>query len=154
MKEVIKWDNKPRWMWCWDNDERDVRKGYVVYILSEEEMNATCTSYPVIMVGSSFKHCAEIIEEETTRLTCYELSQLLKCFGVEWCPKNTYIHNDISYECKDANEEVHTDFQIRYKQGEWEEPTRETVLKWWSRESSDSDISRFVSFFGWGEDKE
>lgn len=39
-------------------------------------------------------------------------------------------------------EEVPKDHTIRYKQGEWEEPTKETVWKWWGEETPDSDIAR------------
>lgn len=153
MNEVTKWDGKPRYMWVWDNNENKKVKAYVICILTEEEMNEGEALYPVRTVGTTYEHCAEI-EEKSTRLTNYELSQLLKCFGVEWYPTNVYIHNDVLYECKNANKEVPTNIKIHYKQGEWEEPTRETVWKWWCKESPDSDIARFVSFIGWGEDKE
>lgn len=133
MKEVTEW-NKPRWMWCWDSCEEHKVKRYVVCVLTEEEMRECDTSYPVRTKINCYKHCAEI-EEETTRLTNYELSQLLKCLGVE----------------KTQNK-CHDEIKIRYKQGEWEEPTRETVWKWWGEETPDSDIVKFVSFIGW--DKE
>lgn len=77
----------------------------------------------------------ELNEREETAehpLTSYELGQLLKCFGVE----------------------SSLNISIRYKCGEWMPATRETVWKWWEEESGNSDISRFVSFMGWFEDKE
>lgn len=88
-------------------------------------------------------------------MTDYELSQLLKCFGVDYtwgCM--TSCHNSINPMLVKEGEKIPEGYKIRYRQGEWEEPTRETVLKWWEEETPDSDISRFVSFFGWGEDKE
>lgn len=153
MKEVTEWNGKPRYMWCWDYDENYRVKDYVVCILSEEEMKETGTNWLVRALCNGYMHCAEI--EEETRLTDYELSQLLKCLGVDYtwgCM--TSCHNSINPTLVKEGEKIPEDYKIRYKQGEWEKPTKETVLKWWCREGSDSDISRFVSFFGWGEDKE
>lgn len=152
MKEVTEWDNKPRWMWCWDNKENDKLKRYVVCILTEEEMKNAGINAPIRTTVSSYFHCAEI-EEETkkeTQLTYYELSQLLKCFGVEYYIDDDYIYSYTMYENK--NKEVPEGYKIRYKQGEWEEPTRETVWKWWEDETPNSDIAKIVSFLGW--DKE
>lgn len=82
-------------------------------------------------------------------MTNYELSQLLKCLGVEFYDNGSYSYNDKLYKIREENEEVPKDHTIRYKQGEWEEPTRETVWKWWGEETPDSDIARFISFIGW-----
>lgn len=148
MKEVTEWDNKPRWMWVWDDDEKGKEKRYVTCILTEEEMKEAEAEYPVCAYNLNYKHCAEI-EEETTRLTNYELSQLLKCFGVE-CSTigKVTVQNFFIYEqSKDNNNALNT--FIRYKQGEWEKSTRETVWKWWDGEIPGSDITRFVSFMDW-----
>lgn len=147
----------PRMMWVWDNDENRKSKEKVVYISEIDELDKVLSVYQSgdVIFSVWRKHCAEIKEEtkKETRLTNYEVSQLLKCFGVEWWCTNVYVHSDMMYECKDANKGISTkNIQIRYKQGEWEEPTRETVWKWWGEETPDSDISRFVSFMDW--DKE
>lgn len=156
MKEVTKWNGKPRWMWVWDDNENNKTKKYVVSILSEKETREANIYCPVMVVGYYYKHCAEI-EEESTRLTLYELSQLLKCFGVDctWGTKRR-IFNNVDPSAEEESKELLEDYnyKIRYKGGEWEEPTRETVFKWWCRESPDSDIARFVSFIGWDIDKE
>lgn len=134
MKEVKEWNGKPRWMWVWDNNEECKHRAYVIYILTAKEEEEFDT-LPVITPDSCYKHCAEI-EEETTRLTHYELSQLAKCLGVEVLG-------------------IPSAYKIRYRQGEWEEPTRETVMKWVEEKVKPSelaDIVRFVSFIGW--DKE
>lgn len=34
MKELKEWDNIPRMMWVWDNDEKDRLKMTVVYIIA------------------------------------------------------------------------------------------------------------------------
>lgn len=94
-------------------------------------------------------------EKETTRLTYHELSQLLKCFGVDYtwgCM--TSCHNSINPSLVEEDEKIPEGYKIRYRQGELEEPTRETVWKWWGEETAETDISRFISFMGWDEDKE
>lgn len=154
MKEVKIWDNKPRWMWCWDGLYGTPIRKYVVYILTNEQMKECNAEFPVKCGdGTGYCYCAEIEEEtkEETHLTNYELSQLLKCFGVERYTINSDVKvacNDWCYEECESMEHI----RIRYKQGEWEEPTRETVLKWWEDETVSSDIANFVSFIGW--DKE
>lgn len=152
MKEVTEWNGKPRWMWCWDTENGTKVTEFVLCILTEEEMEKADTDYPVRTLKGFFKHCAER-KEETTRLTNYELSQLLKCFGVDYtwgCMSSS--HNDINPAIFEEGEKIPEDYKIRYKQGEWEEPTKETVWKWWGEETPDSDIAKFVSFIGW--DKE
>lgn len=156
MKEVTEWNGKPRWMWCWFNDENDKRKEYVVHILTKEEMMETDTSSPVMSTDCVFMHCAEI-EEEETRLNNYEMGQLLKCFGVEWkCKCNAFTETSWSYTSEEDREIPDLEeLKIRYKQGEWEEPTRETVLKWCEESVNPSgfaDIERFFSFIGWNEE--
>lgn len=156
MKEVKEWNGKPRWMWVWDYEENKKVKDYVLCILTEEEMKESGAVYPVRAIENNYEHCTEI-EEETmkeTRLTNYELAQLLKCFGVEFYDYGSYSYNDKLYKIGEENVEVPEDHKIRYKQGEWEEPTRETVLKWWSRDGSYGDIARFVAFIGWEINKE
>ncbi len=152
MKEVTEWNGKPRWMWVWNDENKGNKiKAYVVHILSEEGMKEADTDYPVIATINTYKHCSETKEE--THLTNYEFSQLLKCFGVEYCfhdGKLVYNH-DCGYAYTHDKELVNN-YRIRYKQGEWEEPTRETVWKWWEDETVSSDIADFVSFIGW--DKE
>lgn len=155
MKEVTEWNGKSRYMWVW-NDGEIKSKEKVVYISELDEQERVLSVYQDNnkIFSMWYEHCAEI-EEETkkeTRLTNYELNQLLKCFGVECYANNTYIYNDTMYECENENKEVLINYKIRYKQGEWEEPTRETVWKWWGEELPSSDIADFVTFLDW--DKE
>lgn len=156
MKEVTKWNGKPRWMWVWDDDEETKRlKEYVLCILTEKEMEETEALYPVRAVNNNFEHCAEIEEEskKETRLTLYELSQLLKCFGVNYSlGSNTDCYNNLGLLVEKENNELTDSYKIRYKQGEWEEPTRETVLKWWKAETPAADLDRFISVMGWSKD--
>ena len=98
----------------------------------------------------------ELNEQETEEhsLTYYELSQLLKCFGVEYFYDREVTHNILSYVAIDTNKALSDGYKIRYKCGEWMPATRETVWKWWGEEVPNSDIARYVSFMGWDEDKE
>lgn len=151
MEEVTTWNGHPRWMWVWDDDEDNKHKECVICILSTNEMAECGTSFPVRVLHYGYKHCAEI--EEETRLTNYELSQLLKCFGVEGRFKDcSEWHGEYGYNDGTEENECPSDIIIRYKQGEWEEATRETVWKWWGDETPDSDIAKFISFLNW--DKE
>lgn len=63
MKELKEWDNIPRMMWVWDNDEKDRLVMKVVYIISSE------CNFPVVALGESgnvyrYGHCAEIEKEQ------------------------------------------------------------------------------------------
>lgn len=63
MKELKEWDNIPRTMWVWDNNEKDMLKMTVVYIIASE------CNFPVVALGESgniyrYRHCAEIVKEQ------------------------------------------------------------------------------------------
>lgn len=65
MKELKEWDNIPRMMWVWDNDEKDRQIMKVVYIIASE------CNFPVVALGESgniyrYRHCAEIEKEQKT----------------------------------------------------------------------------------------
>ena len=69
MKELKEWDNIPRTMWVWDNDEKDMLKMTVVYIIPSE------CNFPVVALGESgniyrYRHCAEIVKEQKKAFTC------------------------------------------------------------------------------------
>lgn len=160
MEEVTTWNNHPRWMWVWDDVENGKRKEYVVCILTKKEMFNGGTDCPIITVHSEYMHCAEIEEtpkketpKKETRLTYYELSQLLKCIGIEVSDySGRSVYNEWTYSIEKENEEILVNYKIRYRQGEWEKPTRETVWKWWGDETPGSDIAKFISFLGWNEE--
>lgn len=64
MKEVTKWNGKPRWMLCWDTENGTKVTEFVLCILTEEEMDKADTDYPVRALKGFFKHCAEIEEDK------------------------------------------------------------------------------------------
>ena len=133
MKEVTyeEWITNPtdRLMWVWDNDENKKERRKVIYF------NDKNLSYPIIALSDNevatenFKHCAEIEEPKTRRMTKKELSRWLrekptrefKYSSSISCPVcSTYIYNE-----DDGDEEVRTDVVIREDDGEWQEPLME-----------------------------
>lgn len=82
MKEVTEWNNKPCYMWCWDNYEERKTKDYVLYILTDKEKKEACADYSVVTVSSRFLHCAEIEEEPKRPCTRDELVEMLKKQGL------------------------------------------------------------------------
>ena len=66
MKELKEWDNIPRTMWVWDNDEKDRLKMTVVFII------ASNCNFPVVALGENeniyrYRHCAEVEEQKTSK---------------------------------------------------------------------------------------
>lgn len=64
MKELKEWDNIPRTMWVWDNNEEYRIKMTVVFIASE-------CNFPIVAIGEDgniyrYRHCAEIGKEQKT----------------------------------------------------------------------------------------
>ena len=128
MKEVTYEDwqknSTPRMMWVWDNNPDKVIKRKVIYFSSKFVL------YPVISltedetVGTRFKHCAEIEEPKTRRMTNKELSRWLREKSTRECIWTfdgciCCVH---TYNEKAANEEVHKDIRIRENDSDWREP--------------------------------
>lgn len=132
MKELTyeEWQKNPtpRMMWVWDDDEEQMEKHKVLYVLSEEE--APVSDYRVIAltiehnsIVSRYIHCAEIEEPKTRRMTNKELSRWLRekptreRISFDGCICS--IHN---YNEKCESEEVRKGIRIRENDGEWREP--------------------------------
>lgn len=129
MKEVTyeEWQKNPtpRMMWVWDDDEKEKVKCKVVYVIKGGSCNypirATTdddTSYEV------FKHCAEIEEPETRRMTNKELSLWLRENPTREYKYQTsdYICSTFAYREYVQDKEVTDDILIRENGGEWREP--------------------------------
>ena len=129
MKEVTyeDWQKNPtpRMMWVWNSKGEDKVKAKVIHILS----NGVCV-YPILTVTDidddyeTYKHCAEIEEPKTRRMTNKELSRWLREHPSREYKYQTgdYIYSAFNYrECK-QDEEVHKDIRIREDGGEWREP--------------------------------
>ena len=128
MKEVTyeDWQKNPtpRMMWVWDSmgDAKEQRKvvyiselgiSYPIFALTEDKLNT-----------EHFKHCAEIEEPKTRRMTNKELSRWLREKPTrEWKYKNgVTVYGYYGYEEKCENEEVLNNILIREDDSEWREP--------------------------------
>lgn len=128
MKEVTydDWQKNPtpRMMWVWDSvgDTKVQRK--VIYI---SELGI---SYPIFALTDDklntehFRHCAEIEEPKTRRMTKKELSRWLREKPTRECKYLTseYICSTFEYRECNQDKEVSDDFLIREDDGEWREP--------------------------------
>ena len=128
MKEVTyeDWKKNPtsRMMWVWDDKYKDKKQRKVIRI---SKLGIT---YPIIALSEDklgtepFKHCAEIEEPKTRRMTNRELSRWLR-----EKPTREYKYQTSDYTCSTfdyreyvRDEEVHEDIRIREDDGEWREP--------------------------------
>ena len=128
MKEVTYEDwqkNKmPRMMWVWDGNEKDKVIRKVIYFLENK------THYPIIALSSDgdmpvgYKHCAEIEEPKTRRMTHKEFSRWLREKPTREFKYLTsdYVCGTFDYREYTQDEEVHEDVRIREDDGEWREP--------------------------------
>lgn len=154
MKEITREDwiesPTPRMMWVWDDFESQKEKHLVIHCFTKE--GARCSFLAENDDGLTvtyWMHCAEITEDEGgTPLNDYELGQLFRCMGVEWKMLGSVFINEMwdYVEGKEDELPIPDSVKIRYRRGEWEEPTRETVRKW---ATLNSDFVRFISFMGW-----
>ena len=129
MKEVTyeDWQKNPtpRVMWVWNSKEEDKEKAKVIHILS----NGVCV-YPILTVTDidddyeTYKHCAEIEEPKTRRMTNKELSWWLseKPHRERKFARAPYIYTYYTYNENEQDEEVSDNFFIRENGGEWREP--------------------------------
>ena len=129
MKEVTyeDWQKNPapRMMWVWNSKVEDKEKAKVIHILS----NGVCV-YPILTVTDidddyeTYKHCAEIEEPKTRRMTNKELSRWLRENPTREYKYLTsdYICSTFDYREYKQDEEVSEDMRIREDDGEWREP--------------------------------
>ena len=129
MKEVTYEDwlknPTPRMMWVWDDKVEDKVKRIVVYVVKEGLRN-----YPVRATTDddidyeAYRHCAEIEESKTRRMTKKELSWWLseKPRRERKFTRTSYIYTYYVYCENEQDEEVPDDFLIRENGGEWREP--------------------------------
>lgn len=128
MKEVTyeDWQKNPtpRMMWVWDSFENDKKQRKVIYI---SELGIT---YPIFAITEDkldtehFKHCAEIEEPKTRRMTNKELSRWLREKPTRECKylNSEYICSTFEYREYKQDEEAHEDIRIREDDSEWREP--------------------------------
>ena len=128
MKEVTyeDWQKNPtpRMMWVWDSIENNKRQRKVIYFL-DSKLPHPLVALTEDKVGiEQFKHCAEIEELKTRRMTNKELSRWLREKPTREYKYLTsdYICNTFDYREYVQDEEVHEDMRIREDDGEWREP--------------------------------
>ena len=124
MKEVTyeDWQKNPtpRMMWVWDGDEVAKKRRKVIYFLGPK------APYPVAALTGDetitvhFKHCAEIEEPKTRRMTNQELAWWLreKPTREYKCEYRIGIYYEYVYTDEGADEDI----VIRENGGEWKEP--------------------------------
>ena len=114
----------PRMMWVWDNIENNKQQRKVIYFLDSK------LPYPVVTLTEDklntehFKHCAEIEEPKTRRMTNKELSRWLRekpTREYKYLTSN-FICCDYDYREENQDKEAHEDILIREDDGEWKEP--------------------------------
>lgn len=128
MKEVTydEWQKNPtpRMMWVWDSNENVKQQRKVIYFLDPG------ISYSVLALTEDkidtehFKHCAEIEELKTRRMTHKELARWLREKPTREYKYLTsdYICSTFDYREYKQDEEVSEDMRIREDDGEWHEP--------------------------------
>ena len=128
MKEVTyeDWQKNPtpRMMWVWDSYGDAKQKRKVIYF------HGTDMSYPIIALSDdetdteNFKHCAEIEEPKTRRMTNKELSRWLREKPTREYKYLTsdYICSTFDYREYKQDEDVSVDMRIREDDGEWRDP--------------------------------
>ena len=129
MKEVTyeDWQKNPtpRMMWVWNSKGEDKVKAKVIHILS----NGVCV-YPILTITDidddyeTYKHCAEIEEPKTRRMTNKELSRWLREKPTRECKYLTsdFICCNYDYREENQDKEAHEDIRIREDDSEWREP--------------------------------
>ena len=129
MKEVTyeDWQKNPtpRMMWVWDDKDKDKVKRKVIYFIENKMAH-----YPIValspdaVISAGYKHCAELEEPKTRRMTHKELAHWLREKPTrEWKYMNgVTVYGYYGYEEKCENEEVPNNILIREDDSGWREP--------------------------------
>ena len=129
MKEVTyeDWQKNPtpRMMWVWDVKDKDKVKRKVIYFIENKMAH-----YPIValspdaVISAGYKHCAELEEPKTRRMTNKELARWIRENPTrEWRYMNgVTVYGYYGYEEKCENEEVLNNILIREDDGGWREP--------------------------------
>ena len=129
MKEVTyeDWQKNPtpRMMWVWDDEKKGIIQRKVIYFNENKHAH-----YPIIalsedgVISANYKHCAEIEEPKTRRMTNKELSRWLRGKPTREYRYLTsdYICSTFDYREYKQDEEVDVDMRIREDDSEWREP--------------------------------
>ena len=128
MKEVTyeDWQKNPtpRMMWVWDNPF-DVKEKAKVICVAKRDFHLPVMTVTDNYAGyCSYKHCAEIEEPKTRRMTNQELAWWLREKPTrEFKYKNdTKVYHIYNYRENETSSPVDEDIVIRENGREWHEP--------------------------------
>ena len=129
MKEVTyeDWQKNPtpRMMWVWDDEKKGIMQRKVIYFIENKMAHhPILTLSPNAVILAGYKHCAELEEPKTRRMTNKELSRWLREKPTRECKylNSEYICSTFEYREYKQDEEVDVDMRIREDDSEWREP--------------------------------
>ena len=129
MKEVTyeDWQKNPtpRMMWVWDDEKKGIMQRKVIYFIENKMAHyPILTLSPNAVILAGYKHCAELEEPKTRRMTNKELARWIRENPTrEWRYMNgVTVYGYYGYEEKCENEEVINNILIREDDGGWREP--------------------------------
>lgn len=128
MKEVTYEDwlknPTPRSMWVWGEDEELKVKRKVIYVLKAGVYIAPVLVAVDECMYETYRHCAEIEEPKTRRMTHKELAHWLRGKPTREFrySSSRSVYSTHAYDEDDEEAEVPEDILIREDGGEWREP--------------------------------
>ena len=127
MKEVTyeEWQKNPtpRMMWVWNSNVENKVQAKVIYVIKSDAYSViTLTDNDVDLLR--YKHCAEIEEPKTRRMTNKELSWWLseKPHRERKFARAPYIYTYYTYCENEQDKEIPDNILIREDDGKWREP--------------------------------
>lgn len=127
MKEVTyeDWQKNPtpRMMWVWNSNVENKVQAKVIYVIKSDAYSViTLTDNDVDLLR--YKHCAEIEEPKTRRMTNKELSWWLseKPHRERKFARAPYIYTYYTYCENEQDKEILDNILIREDDGKWREP--------------------------------
>ena len=127
MKEITyeEWQKNPtpRMMWVWNSNIENKVQAKVIYVIKSDAYSViTLTDNDVDLLR--YKHCAEIEEPKTRRMTNKELSWWLseKPHRERKFARAPYIYTYYTYCENEQDKEILDNILIREDDGEWREP--------------------------------
>ena len=127
MKEVTyeDWQKNPtpRVMWVWNSNVENKVQAKVIYVIKSDAYSViTLTDNDVDLLR--YKHCAEIEEPKTRRMTNKELSWWLseKPHRERKFARAPYIYTYYTYCENEQDKEILDNILIREDDGKWREP--------------------------------
>ena len=134
MKEVTyeDWQKNPtvRMMWVWNSNIEDKVKRMVLFLTERNPSRPVIALTSDNITTANYKHCAEIEEPKTRRMTNKELSRWLREKPTrEWkYTIDSRIYTSYIYEEDGADIDCWNEIVVREDDGEWREPLVEVEV--------------------------